>query len=355
MRTLRSARWPRVAGAAILLAVVGTSATLPAAAASDVACDEAIAPVLITTVPEVPDAVLTVDGQPVALDARGAATVTSCRSSLVDGVMVDHEPVPWGDGARARYDRMFVTDGGSAVSLAFDVDYATDVEIVGVPADQLTGFTLRSSTGQRLTRTESGPLWLWGSRVIRGASGLQLREIYYTVDDVRALGTNVVNTSQIKFFPHQTPRLRVEALTYPVDLFASDRLLGTPVGSAAHLEAADGTVLDVPLTGGRGSVDALLRGTYLVTVDAAGMQTPRPVSVSQAQTVDLQVLTYLDLAVLLGVPLLLAVALVLAPRPAMRARLAFWRRAATSRGGRRTRTPDAASPPLDSSSTGFVS
>lgn len=309
--------------------------------------------VRISTVPQTPNARVTVDGRQVALDPSGRATVTTCRSTLVDTVLVDGDPVPWRDEERsqARFDRMFVTDAGRALALAFDVDYMTDVEVVGVPPDQLTSFTLRSSTGERLTREQSGRMWLWGSRVIRGASGLQMRDIYYTVDSVMALGTNVVNASQTKFFPHQTPELRVQALTYPVDLRASDRLFGFPVGSEAHLEASDGTVLDVPLSGGSGSLQALPRGTYVVTVDAPGLHTPRPVSVSQAQTVDLQVLTYLDVAVLLGIPSLVAVALVLVPRPALRARLAFWRRRRLSpvrrRRERPTRSPSDACPDHD--------
>jgi hypothetical protein len=318
----------RVHGAAamsVLAMVLGLGPAVPAAAGTPMAVTAAcpdpadVGPVAVTSVPAVSGLVVQVDGQDVALSDQGTATVTACRDDLVSRVSVGADPIQLDDRRRVRYDRMFVTDSGRAVALAFHVDYLTDIRLNGLPPEEIESFTLRSSTGERITSEEQAPQWLWGQRVIRAPSGLLLRDIFYTVDQVMVHGVNVVNRSQTKFYPSEMPIVQVTALTYDLDLEVRDRLFGFPVGSTAHLAAEDGTVLDVGLVSGRASLSAVPRGSYVLTVDAPGLNTPRPLSVSKDQTVDLPVLTWLDIAVLLGVPALAAALLVLVPRPRLQA------------------------------------
>lgn len=320
-------RRPGAAATAVLTAILCLGLALPAAAAPTAVpppCQDParIAPVSVTSIPAVPGLVIQVDGHEVKASAQGTATVMACRDDLVDRIVVSRDPVPIDDRRRVRYDRMFVTGSGTAVALAFQVDYLTDVRLDGLPPDEIESLTLRSSTGERITSEEQGPQWLWGQRVIRGPSGLLLRDIFYTVDQVMVHGANVVNRSQTKFYPSETPVVQVPVLTYDLELEVRDRLFGFPVGDTAYLEAEDGTVLDTTLVSGRASLRAVPRGSYVLSVDAPGLNTPRPLSVSKDQTVDLPVLTWLDIAVLLGLPALAALLLVLIPRPHMRAAIA---------------------------------
>jgi hypothetical protein len=63
------------------------------------------------------------------------------------------------------------------------------------------------------------------------------------------------------------------------------------------------------------------RGTYDVVADAPGLRIDRRLILSRDQVVVMPVLTWIDLAVLLGAPILIAVGLVLAPRPGLRRRI----------------------------------
>lgn len=312
-----------VTAALVAAVTAGPAAAAPVPAPAGGYCDNPrdVVPIQISTVPAAPNMVIHMDGQPLQLSAEGTAAPVSCRRELISRIEVARDAYQIDERRQVRFDRIFVSDAGRKVELAFHTDYLTQIRLNGLPAEDIDSYTIQSSTGERITSVGNDPLWLWGQRVVRGPSGLVTRPLFYSVQEVLVHGENVVTRSKTKFEPVSVPVVEVPLLSYTVNLQVRDRLFGFPLGSTAYLEAKDGTVVTLPLEGGAASVESLPRGTYTLSVDAPGLDTPRPISVSRDQVVDLPVLSWVDLAVLLGLPGLIAALLVLGPRPALRARL----------------------------------
>jgi uncharacterized membrane protein YccC len=75
-------------------------------------------------------------------------------------------------------------------------------------------------------------------------------------------------------------------------------MFGGGIGKGIDLQYPDGTVRHIPF--GRDhavTVDDLPRGDYHVTVVGGGLKMARPVSISRNQTADLDVISFLDVAV----------------------------------------------------------
>ena len=80
-----------------------------------------------------------------------------------------------------------------------------------------------------------------------------------------------------------------------------DALLGFPIGSAVRLEYPErqGRAREALGPGGELTLESLPRGDYRVSVDALGISSSRPVALSRDQEVQLQVISWLDVAVVL--------------------------------------------------------
>ena len=324
--------------AAVLALLVGcTWAGAPAAAVAAPACpaDRPLTTVAVSTVPVVPGARIVVAGQPVVTDGAGRGTVQVCRLTNAKEITGPKEAVQLPGQRRAVFDRIFLSNRGSSVQAAFGIDDEVAFSFIGIPAKRIESFTLRSSTGQVLKRDSLGPVYLPGSRVLRGPDGLEERKIYYSVDSVLVAGSSVVNRSQVKFFPADRPVVRVPLLAYTMRVEVVDRLFRWPTGSRVSL-IREGTEPSLKqLQNGVATFKEMPRGDYTVVAQAPGLRIDRKVILSRDQVVVMPVLTWVDLAVLIGVPLLIALGLVLAPRPRLRHRIArrVWH---PLRGGRTT-------------------
>jgi len=279
----------------------------------------------------------------------------------------------------------------TVLAVGFTVEYPVQLKFVdlkGRPIDsaQITSVTLTNSLGQSETfRGADARRWLLGSRVSRLVHGLNETEIQYGVDRVMVDGSNVVNTSQQRFYPARGDVIVIQLLFYSAHVSARDAFFGFPVGSAIQLVYPSGKVERYELgSGSQTTLQALPRGEYRISVDGPGMSFSRPLALSKDQEVNLEILSYLDVAVVLAFLTFLGFGLVLIGRPhlrhALRGRLTppsasvkgsnvlqsrarSERRelAATERGhgdlrrGRRRRTePESAGAPHPYVSSGFV-
>lgn len=311
------------AGLALLGACAGAALTTAPAAAAPV-CPAARPRVTlqIVTVPTVPRAEIDVAGTRVVLDGAGRGRLVTCRLADAGAVTGPSEPVELAGKRRATFDRVFLSDRGSRLQVAFGVEHQVSFSFLGLPTRQITRYTLRSSTGEVTTYGTLDPVWLLGSRVLRGPDGLEERDIYYSVDSVLVAGSSVVNRSQTKFYPDERAVVRVPLLAFDVDVYVVDRLFRFPIGQRVTLVGPDGLTYEAPLANGKASFSEVPRNTYAVVADAPGLEVARSLALSGDQLVVLPILSWLDLVVLLGTPSSLAVALVLAPRPVLRRRIA---------------------------------
>ncbi len=323
--------------ACCLVLLTGVFLAPSATAAPSCPADRPPTTVQVSTVPVVPGAQIDLEGTKVVTDGAGHATTTVCRIVSARDITGPTEPILLPGHRRAVYDRVFVTERGASVQAAFGMETEVSFAFSGLPTREITSFTLRSSTGEVVTRHDLQPVWLPSARVLRGPNGLEERRIYYSVDSVYVAGSSVVNRSQVKFFPSDRLVIRVPLLAYTVRVEVVDRLFRWPVGDSVRLTRPGTIDVQQPLTDGVATFAEVPRGSYSVVAHAPGLRIDRSLVLSRDQVVVMPVLTWVDLVVLVGLPLAIAVGLVLAPRPQLRRRLM-----ALLPGARARRRPEAA-------------
>ena len=198
---------------------------------------------------------------------------------------------------------------------------------------------LRSSTGEIVKLRGAAlnePLWVLASRTQQVPDGLVSKDIYWVVDRTVVNGAEVVNRAEHKFVPNSTITWTVKLLFYRVEVEARDALFGFPTGREVSVVGPDGKRLQAKLRDGNVRLPLLPRGSYEVVVSGGGTSFRRPVSISKDQTLDLAVLSYLDIAMIAGTLVLTALSLLLLGRRRhLKAALARHRH----RRRRRPRTP----------------
>jgi hypothetical protein len=111
--------------------------------------------------------------------------------------------------------------------------------------------------------------------------------------------------------------MELRLLLFAARITVRDALLGFPIGSRIRLEYPDGRELRQAIgPDARLLLGALPRGDYWVSVDAPGISSSRPVALSRDQTVELRVISWLDLVVVLVGLASVALGLIFLRRPA---------------------------------------
>jgi hypothetical protein len=278
--------------AAIVLLVLGA----PAAGAQAAAI-----PPVVQTVPKAPGMRFVVNGVELKADRAGRAR-PALASATGSGSLraLDTTIAP---GVRARFDRWYRGRSIAALNLYYRVQ-PTFVDLDGERVDPsaIRSLTLLAGNGRRHVLAGGGERWLQGNFVVPESQGRESTALSYAVERVVVAGSTVVHRGQQRFFPSEdrTPQLRL--LLFSARFEVRDALLGFPVGSAIRLEYPNGQVQRAGLgPGSQLTLRSLPRGDYRVSVDALGISSSRPVALSSDQQVDLQVISWLDIGlVLLG-------------------------------------------------------
>jgi hypothetical protein len=207
---------------------------------------------------------------------------------------------------------------------------------------------LASSLGQKETFDSPDAQWLKAGRVVRRVNGLEVTEIQYSVESAMVAGSNVVHRAQQRFYPSESQQWPVQLLLYSASFSARDAIFGFPIGSGINLTYPDGHVEAYEFgPSAELSLELLPRGEYKVQVTGRGYSPPSPVALSRDQVVSLQVVSYLDLAVMFSVIAVPALGLFLITRPHLLRGLR--RRPVAVRS--RQDPPSDAQPPLNTDST----
>jgi hypothetical protein len=230
----------------------------------------------------------------------------------------------WGDDVfspRRRVDFADTTDMEVGYEISRPITFRfLDLDGKEVNPTRVSELTVRSSLGGVKRYEGIGPHWLQAGRVLRRSTGLQSKDLLYSIDSVMVDGSSVVHRAQQKFLVSDGPVWGITLLLYSVRFRTEDAFFGSPIGSHVVLKYPNGETRRLPLAeNGTADVPSLARGNYLAHVDGPGISPPVPVSVSRDfQEARLKVISYLDLA-LFGLVLLgTAVALVLIGRPGLR-------------------------------------
>jgi hypothetical protein len=275
--------------------------------------DSGATAVTVQTVPVLEDVRFTVGGRTFRTDALGRALVVGSPPRLADRIRIpDTEIAP---GVRARFSRR---KGGKYL---FDLLYRVRMSFRDsagrrVNSSRVTSVTLKGSHGVRRAMKPGGSQWLQGVRIVASRQGHMKKKLTWVVEKATVDGSNVVNRNQQSFVPARTRKMRVDLLLYPAHFSARDALLNFPLGSRVRIEYPNGRVERYAFgDNAEVTLRSLPRGQYLVSVEGPGISFERPVALSREQTVELEVLSYLDLGLSLGVLASIALGLVLVGRP----------------------------------------
>jgi hypothetical protein len=260
------------------------------------AAAEAGVPAEIRTVPAVPGMRFSLDGRQFQADGRGVA-----RPPAGAGGSIKALDTALGPGVQARFDRWYLGRSIAAISLYYRVRPAfADLAGQRVDPDLITSVSLGGGQGGRHVVEGGRSVWLRGNRVLPESQGRRSVALSYAVDRVTVAGSTVVQRAQQRFRPsvERAPKLRLAF--FAARFTVRDALLGFPIGSAVRLEYPNGRAQrhalgsDAELT-----LTSLPRGDYRVSVEAPGISSSRPVALSRDQEIDLQVISWLDVTIVL--------------------------------------------------------
>jgi len=307
----------------------GSSTLAPAAASTTVTVAPAV--LEIRTVPALPGVLVKAAGNVFSTGPDGIARIPFAEPGSYDIEVSRSVVTPQFHATFARWNddsfsatRVVVVPRKKVLQVGYDIQATISyrfVDLDGRPVDptRIEGLVLKSSTGEVRELPAAGRdavTTVQAGRVIPTHSGLEVSPVQWSVEAVIVHGTNVVNRKQQRFYPIEEQDWTIALLLYSATFTVRDTFLGLPVGRAVRLTYPDGSSQLVPLRDGRATVDSLPRGDYQVEVIGTFGWSPRvPVALSRDQTVDLTVMSGIDLSLIVILVTTSAVALVLAGRP----------------------------------------
>ncbi len=299
-----------------------------------------VRPLTIQTVPAIAGAKFILDGRVLVTGADGIVRTTTTKTqrdglatSRAAHLSVASSTIAIQAGVRAQfagwYDGGYHYDGtnrsGQLLRAAFDFDYLTSFSFVrpNGSAVQLAGYggmQLHTTAGATITLAKVAPVWLRGVKVASTGGHLGVNDVEYKVSSVKLHGNNVVHVDQQRFVPAHQRKVTVQVLLFTVTLNTHDAFFGLALGSAVDLKSTDGTNQHAAIRHGSVTFVDLPRGEYALKVHAPGLSSDKSLSVSRNQVVKLQVISWLDVAVVLIVLEVIAGALIFISRTRRRGR-----------------------------------
>jgi hypothetical protein len=173
--------------------------------------------------------------------------------------------------------------------------------------------------GNTFTFDKAGPIWLPANRLTRRiGERLESEEILYYFREIILDGANVVNKSEQRFRIRPDDVWPVQVLLYSAHFSARDAMFRFPIGKGIELTYPDGHTEEFLFDSDRAEVvvPSLARGSYSARIiGAGGSAPPTPVHLSRDQNVELLMLSYLDIALIIGIPLIIALVFFFIGRP----------------------------------------
>jgi len=318
--------------ARLLAAAAVTLSAAGAIAAPGLAATGKRAVLEIKTVPRVSGMTFELDGRRFASRGDGIARIEwDGRTALRDRLVA--VPTETRPGIRAFLGRWYGNldrPGQSTLTAALGLSYAVKLSFTNLREEQVaskrvSSVTLRSSTGivYRFKGDEVRKRqWIQGVRTVSTPAGPREKDILISVDRVIVDGANVVNRAQQRFLPRRQDTVEVALLFYSARFSARDALFRLPLGSGVKLLHPDGRwTYHAFGSSAEVVVDGLARGDYSVEVDGPGISFLRPVTLSRDQEVELEVLSYADIGLAVGILVATALGLLYIGRPHLFARL----------------------------------
>jgi hypothetical protein len=309
---------PRPLVIAAALAILAVIDLAPAAGVARAQVSSG-SPIEIVTVPKGRHLRFELAGRTYTTDRRGRTTIPAAdvqrlphRLRAQRLLLAQHMkllPHRRPDGSRFRIERWYSKGNTvkprlyAAINLYRPIRFSL-VSRTGHPISlsQIDSFQMRRIDGAVINLTPdqlSRPVPLQANRVVPLTGALVSKKLPYRIQRVAVGGNNVVNRAQQAFSPSDARTVRVRLLFYAVRIQARDTLFGFPIGSGIRLVYPNREERVHRFQGnGEVTLSALPRGTYHVSVNAPGLSPSTPVSITRDHMTRLEILSYLDIAVL---------------------------------------------------------
>ena len=286
----------------------------------------------LNTVPALPGVHFTFDGHVLVTAANGRATYTAEHDfvphtlTLTDtSLQVTDRRYQFSRWAGQRNPSQAFTHTVTALPLrqnyaitaAFTVQRQVTprfVEVNGSSLDmsRISAITVKSDTGQVVNLSPTGAAWLDGMRPAYHHSALTADPAIYSLQSVMVSGTNVVDAGRQTFKPATNNAPTFITQFYDLVITGHDALFKTAMGKQAIVTFPDGTKRTVTLNAHHtATMPNLPRGTYTVRLKAGnGIVAADQFALSKDKTVDVAVISLVDIAVLIAAALVAALALI---------------------------------------------
>jgi len=252
-----------------------------------------------------------VDGRSFVSDNHGLALITLGKAGthelvaaprqLKNDVRVTFEG--WSDGVSSAR-REIITESFTILQAGFSSRYLWSPNFVnskGIQLDRekIDSVTVVDDPDNRFRLQANEPWWLQGTRVTTSNPQLSAERILYRVHEVEIDDTTVEASTQEPFFPGSKETSVVVGPSFPsLHILVRDALFGSPMNGSVLIRYPGGQVERHPLDRqGALELKSLSRGDYAVTTDAGGLSKTRSFLVYRRQELQLQVVSYVDIAV----------------------------------------------------------
>jgi hypothetical protein len=286
----------------------------------------------VYTVPPVPGAKFKLNNQTIVADENGIANLEVDKSGVytLEVLPVDEETLPsnirmefarWNDNVFTQQRQVYFPRT-RRLEVGFTVSYQVSQDFFdtrGEPVDpnRIDSLTVRG-VGSTFTFDKAGPIWLPANRLTRRiGERLESEEILYYFREITVDGANVVNKSEQRFRIRPDDIWPVQVLLYSARFSGRDAMFRFPIGKGIELTFPDGHMEEFLFDeNAEVVVPGLARGSYSARIiGAGGSAPPTPVHLSRDQNVELLMLSYLDISLIIGIPLLVALVFFFIGRP----------------------------------------
>ncbi|HKG52896.1 MAG TPA: Ig-like domain-containing protein [Anaerolineales bacterium] len=291
------------------------------------------AKIAIYTVPPVPGVKFKLNHDIFTSDENGVVelAVTTSGVYTLEVLPIDEDNLPsstqlefarWNDNVFTANRKVYFPRARK-LEAGFIVNYQVDqlfYDTTGEPVDpaRVSSMVIRG-IGNTYTLDGAGPVWLPSNRLTRRiGERLESEEILYFFRDVTIDGANVINRSEQRFHINPNDTWPIQVLLYSVRVTARDAMFHFPIGKGVELTYPDGHMEKFLFDSDNAQVmiPSLARGSYSAKIiGAGGSAPPTPIYLSRDQDVELLMLSYLDIALIIGIPVAMALAFFFIGRP----------------------------------------
>jgi len=287
----------------------------------------------IYTVPPMPGVLFKLNGQTYTTDADGVAHIELKFGGVhsLEVLPIDPASLPshtrmefsrWNDNVFTEKRQVYFPRT-RRLEVGFTVSYQVGQEFYDTTGESVDPARISSMSvrgvGSTHTFDAAGLIWLPANRLTRRiGERLQSEEILYYVREVTIDGANVINKSEQRFRIRPDDVWPIQVLLYSARFSARDAMFRSPIGKGIELTYPDGHKQEFFFDSRNAEIviPSLARGSYSAKIIGGGGSTPpTPVHLSRDQDVELLMLSYLDMAVITGIPLLIALVFFFIGRP----------------------------------------